>query len=72
MHCSPPGSSVHELFQARILEWVVISSSREFPDPGIEPMSPVLAGGTFTNEPLGKAPQLISSIYINGKRNLGR
>ena len=28
MNCSPPGSSVHGIFQARILEWVVISSSR--------------------------------------------
>ena len=28
MDCSPPGFSVHELFQARILEWVAISSSR--------------------------------------------
>ena len=26
--CSPPGSSVHEILQARILEWVAISSSR--------------------------------------------
>ena len=26
--CIPPGSSVHEIFQARILEWVAISSSR--------------------------------------------
>ena len=26
--CSPPGSSVHGLFQARILEWAAISSSR--------------------------------------------
>ena len=28
MDCSPPGSSVHEFFQARILEWVAISFSR--------------------------------------------
>ena len=28
MNCSPPGSSVHEIFQVRILEWVAISSSR--------------------------------------------
>ena len=28
INCSPPGSSVHEIFQARILEWVAISSSR--------------------------------------------
>ena len=34
MDCSPPGSSVHGLSQARILEWVVISSSWDLPDPG--------------------------------------
>ena len=28
MDCSPRGSSVHEILQARILQWVVISSSR--------------------------------------------
>ena len=28
MDCSPPGSSVHGILQARILEWVTISSSR--------------------------------------------
>ena len=27
MDCSPPGSSVQKLFQARILEWVALSSS---------------------------------------------
>ena len=27
--CSPPGTPVHEIFQARILEWVAISSSRK-------------------------------------------
>jgi len=26
--CSPPGSSIHGIFQARILEWVAISFSR--------------------------------------------
>ena len=26
-HCSPPGSSVHRILQARILEWVAISFS---------------------------------------------
>ena len=29
MGCIPPGSSVHGIFQARILEWVAISSFRE-------------------------------------------
>ena len=28
MDCSPPDSSVHEIFQARVLEWVAISCSR--------------------------------------------
>ena len=28
MNCSPPGSSIHGIFQARILEWVAISYSR--------------------------------------------
>ena len=28
MDCTPPGSSVHGIFQARILEWVAISYSR--------------------------------------------
>ena len=28
MDCSPPGSSAHGIFQARILEWVAISVSR--------------------------------------------
>jgi len=27
MDCSPPGSSVHGIFQARVLEWVVIAFS---------------------------------------------
>ena len=28
MDCNPPGSSIHGIFQARILEWVAISFSR--------------------------------------------
>ena len=39
MNYSPLGSSVHGIFSARMLEWVAISSSRDLPDPGIEPMS---------------------------------
>ena len=33
MDCSLPGFSVHGIFQARILEWVVISSSRGLSQP---------------------------------------
>ena len=51
MNCSLPGSSVHGSLQARILEWVAISSCKGSSDSGIEPMSlmsPALAGGFFT------------------------
>ena len=48
MDCRPQGSSVHGILQARILEWVVISFSRDLPDPGIIPVSPALAGGFFS------------------------
>ena len=33
MDCSPPGSSVHGILQARILEWVAIPSSRGSSQP---------------------------------------
>ena len=33
MNCSPPGSSVHGIFQARILRWVAILFSRESSQP---------------------------------------
>ena len=51
MDCSLPGSSVHRISQARILEWVAISSSRGF-DPGIKPTPlglPALASGFSTS-----------------------
>ena len=41
MDCHLPGSSVLGIIQARILEWAAVSSSRNLPDPGIEPASPV-------------------------------
>ena len=36
MNCSPPGSSVHGISQARIVEWVAIPSSVDGPNPGTE------------------------------------
>ena len=36
MDCNPPGSSVHGILQARLLECIVISFSGDLPDPGIE------------------------------------
>ena len=51
INCSPPGSSVHRILQARILEWVAISTPGDLPDPGIKPTpltSLDLAGRFFT------------------------
>ena len=58
MECSPPGSSVHGIFQARILEWVAVSYSRDLPDKGIKPAPLSLAGGFLTTVPPGKPHQL--------------
>ena len=52
MGCSLPSSSVHEIFQARVLEWV--ASPGDLPDPGIEPGSPALQADSLPTEPLGK------------------
>ena len=30
MDCSPPGSSIHGIFQARVLEWGAIAFSNEY------------------------------------------
>ena len=49
--CSLPGSSVHGISQAKILEWVAISFSRDLPHPGIELSSlesSALVSGSFT------------------------
>ena len=44
MDCSLPGSSVHGILQARILEWVAMSSSRRSSRSGIKLMSLVAQG----------------------------
>ena len=51
MDYSPPGTSVHGILQARILEWVAMPSSGDLSNPGIEPtslLSPALTGRFFT------------------------
>ena len=56
MDCSPPGSSVHGISQSRILEWVAISFSRGFSQPGDQTQVSYMTGGCFTTEqPPGKA-----------------
>ena len=67
MDCSPPGSSVHGILQARILEWV----ANPFPRGSSQPRdwtciswSSSIAGGFFTIEPLGK-PNLKNIVKCN-------
>ena len=48
---SLPGSSVHQILQARILEWVDMTSSKGSSQPRVKPtplMSPALSGRYFT------------------------
>ena len=49
MDCNPPGSSVHEIFQARILEWVAISFSRGSSQPRDRTQVSCTAGRFFTD-----------------------
>ena len=65
--CSPPGSSVHGIFQARILEWVAISYSRGSSQPRdrawvscLAAWVSCLAGRFFATWPPGK----LSILYI--------
>ena len=57
MDCSPPGSSVHGILLARVLEWVPISSSRGSSRPRDQTQISCIAGRFFflpSEELLGK------------------
>ena len=51
MDCSPPGSSVHGILQARILSGLPFPSPGDLPNPRIEPRSPALQADVLTSEP---------------------
>ena len=77
MDCSPPGSSVHGILQARILEWVAMPSSRgsSWPrDWTCIPSSPALTGGLFASKAqkyqscLSKIPKLELPIWWTWNR----
>ena len=51
MNYSLPGSSVHGIFQARILEWVAIPSPENLPNSRIKPASPALQADFLPSEP---------------------
>ena len=54
MDCSLSGSSVHGIFQPKVLEWIAISFSRGSSRPRIEPGSPALQADALLSEPPGK------------------
>ena len=62
MDYSTPGSSVHGILQARILQWVAVPSSRGSSPPRDRPRvwcASCIAGRFFAAEPLGK-PDFLS------------
>ena len=51
MDCSPPDSSVHGIFQARMLEGLPFPSPGDLPNPEIEAGSPALQADALPSEP---------------------
>ena len=54
MDYSPSVSSIHGIFQARILAWIAMPSSGSLPASGTETGSPVLQADALLSEPPGK------------------
>ena len=63
MDCSPPGSTVYEIFQARILEWVAISFSRGSSQPRVRTRVSYTAANSLLTELQGK-PNFIHRLII--------
>ena len=63
MDCSPPGSSVHGILQARILEWVAIPFSRGSSQPRDRTQVSHTAGRFFTIWATREAQEYVTHIY---------
>ena len=61
MDHSPPGSSVHGISQARILEWLAFSFCRDLPNPGIKPHLPHWQVDSLPLSHRGKPPHSLPS-----------
>ena len=57
--CSPPGSSIHGISQARLLAWAAICFCRGSSWPGDRLCVSCLAGRSFTTEPPGKPNTIV-------------
>ena len=64
MDCSPPGSSVHGILQARVLEWVAISFSRGSSRPRDWTHVSSIADRCFTIWATREAPLIIKVLLI--------
>ena len=64
INCSPPGSSVHGIFQARILEWLSFPSPGDLPNAGIESRSPALHADSLPTELWGKPSPFLDTLYL--------
>ena len=75
MDCSPSGSSIHGISQARILEWVVISSCRESCPPRNRTHVPCIAGSFFGTMEAYMCPCccccLVTSVVSNSVQPYG-
>ena len=65
MDCTPPGSSVLGMLQARILQWVAISPPGDLPNPGLEPGSPSLQADSLPTELQGSFIQTLNQDALS-------
>ena len=67
VECSPPGSSVQGILQARILEWAAVP--RDLPDPGITPWSlGLLPGQVAALPPVPSGQHPPKSLWAKSRR----
>ena len=64
MDCSLPGSSIHGILQAWVLEWVAISFSRGSSQPRDWTQVSYIAGRCFTTGATREAPKLLQLMNI--------
>ena len=67
MDCSPPGSLVLEISQARTLEWFPFPSPGDLPDPGFEPVSPALQANSLPLSHPGNPIDIYSILHLKKK-----
>ena len=67
MDCSLPGSSVHGILQAGILQWAAFLSPGDLPSPGTERGSSARQADSLPIKPPGKPQQIQTTVYKPNK-----